>query len=181
MYILLDIKNKDLREFLAFIFERDGDTFVVSRTHNLGKLLCSTYRRSDLPVKYQVNESTVRLKLPIADSTKSADKSYIYYSREDMAAINDLLKVFFNIDFDSYYLKGKKLNLPQKEIIEAYLYTRFITTVGDKFEMLKKKQYRDEELILNKKRKSLRNRAFYLHEKIENSLLEIINDSITNS
>ena len=166
MDIQLLITKPLLRAYLDFLFTPNSSgTYSVSRTSDFGKVLCSFVRYTR--EKPEHVPEAVGFTLPKTDGLKNAPNYYMYYSREDHIRINDLLEVFFHIDFDRYYLKGKKLGLLQKDIIESFIISRKLTNLMHDYETLKKKEYREELRLLKEMCSTLLSKAYYRNEKIE--------------
>ena len=90
--------------------------------------------------------------LPILLSTTSAypkaPHRFLYFTRDDITRINDLIEVLFNIDLDRYYLRGLKLGYLQREVIESFIIDRGLVTLLHDHETLKKRQQRSELALL---------------------------------
>jgi hypothetical protein len=173
MDIQLTISKPLLLAYFDFLFPKDDSgIYTVGRASDFGKVLCSFVRyTSEKPNNLP---SAVQLTLPRSDGLKNAPNYYLYYSREDIVRINDLLDVFFHIDFDRYYLKGKKLGMLQKDIIESFIVTRKLANLLHDHETLKKKEYRDEMKLLKQRCNMLVRKAYYRNEKIERGMEDIL-------
>lgn len=169
MDIQLEIKKELYREYLDHLFELLPDgSYKVTRECDFGKALCSFVRYSSQ--KPDPVLGAVSLTLPDTDSLKNAKNYYCYFTREDVLRINDLLDVYFHIDFDRFYFNGRKLGIMQKDIIESFIVTRKLTNLLGDNEMLKKRQYREEMQMMDRRIKELVNKAYYRNERIELSL-----------
>jgi hypothetical protein len=168
MTIHLSIRKELYRDYFIHLFPTDpSGALQITRDSDLGKLICALVRYSDFPVKDQIPEDAIQIKLPATNSLRIAQDRFLFLSREDQLRINDLIEVFFNIDFDRYYLKGLKIGLQQKEIIESFIVTRKLTRLMSDNETLKKRQYRQELDLLKERVEQLRQRAYYRNQKIE--------------
>lgn len=169
MRVKLSIPKVLYRDYLNALFQRESDgSFLVSRECDFGKLICSRVRYSNLPVSQDLpDDSTVVLILPKSRPLATAPGHYLYFTKEDQAKLQDALEALFNIDFDGYYLRGKKLEMQQKEIIEAFIVTRNLLCLVGNAEMLKKRQYRDGLDNRKKLLEVLIARAYYRHERID--------------
>ncbi|GAB2994036.1 hypothetical protein GCM10027284_09030 [Cyclobacterium sediminis] len=173
MDIQLVINKPLLRAYFDFLFTQDeSGNYGIGRASDFGKILCSFVRYTSQ--KPEPIPEAVNLTLPKSDGLKNAANYYMRYSREDLIRINDLLEVFFNIDFDRYYLKGKKLGLLQKHIIESFIISRNLTNLMHDHETLKKKEYREELRLLKERCGMLTRKAYYRNEKIESGMQNIL-------
>jgi hypothetical protein len=109
----------------------------------------------------------VKIAIPNTSDLSTARNRFLFLDREDQTRLNDLLEIYFNIDFDQYYLKGLKMALQQKEIIESFIVSRRLTNLLSDNETLKKRQYRSELEALKCRVKQLQNRAYHRAQKIE--------------
>lgn len=168
MYILLTIKKPLYRDYLNYLFDGQPDgSYRISKDSDFGKALCSFVRYSNIPVTEERTELTVSIHLPYTSSLSNAKNYHCYFNKEDMHRLNDLLDVFFNIDLDRYYLKGMKMGMQQKEVIESFIVSRKLTNLLSDNETLKKRQYRDELMTFKERVEILRKRTFYRNQKIE--------------
>lgn len=170
MIVLLKIKKPIFREYIHYLFALEDGSFSVFRKHDFGKMLCSLVSYSNMPIKEEVNEETLKFTLPISRATANAQNYHLYYSKEDEAKLNDYLEVIFNIDFDRYYLNGSRMGFMQKDIIHSFIISRKLTGLIGNNEMLKKRQYRSEKKILENRTEQLIKRAYYRNHAISNSI-----------
>lgn len=169
MDIQLEVKKELYRDYLAYLFELLPDgSYKVSREVDFGKVLCSFVRYSNQ--KQEAIDGATGLSLPDSDSIRSAKSYHCYFSREDTKRLNDLIDVFFHIDFDRFYLNGRKLGIMQKDIIESFIISRKLTNLLNDNEMLKKRQYREEIQLLQQRCKILTKKAWYRNERIEENM-----------
>lgn len=168
MTVLLDIKKPMLREYLHYLFAFEEGSFSVFRKQDFGKLLCSLVQYSNLPIRHEETEHTVKLTLPIGSPpTTNARNYYLYYTKEDQAKLVDYLEVLFNIDLDSYYLSGQRQGFQQKEIIQNFIISRkLVGLIGDN-ETLKKRLYRKSLKDLEKATEVLIKKAYYRNHVIQ--------------
>lgn len=168
MKIILDIKKPLYRDYLNHILEKQQDgAYKVTKDSDFGKIICSFVRYSHTPVQEEVSGDTVTIILPVTKSLGNAPNYHCYFTKEDQNRINDILDVLFNIDLDRYYLKGMKMGLQQKEILESFIVSRKLTNLLSDNETLKKRQYREELNTLRERVEILRQRAHYRNQRIE--------------
>lgn len=168
MLIHLLIKKEIYRNYFTSIFPQDDQGhFLINRETDLGKFICAMVRYSDYPVKDPVPEESIWLKLPTADSLRIGENRFLYFDREDIIRINDLIEVCFNIDFDRYYLAGVKAEFQKKEIFESFIVSRNLVNLMSDNEQIKKREYRSQMDLFRERVKQLRNMALYRDSKIK--------------
>lgn len=168
MKIILRITKPLYREYFNFIFPPSEDgSYKITRETDLGKAICGFVKYSNMPVLEELTSDHITIHLPNANSLSNAKNYHCYLTKEDQLKINDLIEVFFNIDFDRYYLKGLAIELQQKEIIESFIVSRKLTNLLSDNETLKKRHYREEIKNLKVRVEQLRQKAYYRHKQIE--------------
>jgi len=173
MDIQLTIYKDLLREYFRYLFPIDTlGRHPINRSSDLGKAICSFVRYADK--KPEPDPDALMLLLPKSDSLKNAPNYHLYFSREDLLRVNDILEVFFHIDFDRFYLNGRKLGMMQKDIIESFIVSRKLTNLMHDNETLKKREYREGLRLLKIRCRSLTKKAYYRHEKIESGMQSIL-------
>jgi len=174
MLATLSIKKDLYRDYLNYLFELSHNSYVVSRHHDFGKLLCSLVKYSSLPVVIEKDAKAISFLLPKSRPLATAGNYYLYYTEEDQQKLNDNLEVLFNIDFDRYYLEGCKQGMMQKDIIQSFVISRNLISLStDTNETLKKRQYRDRIEILKKLSEQLNQKAFYRNRLIEKAIISV--------
>ncbi|MFD2962787.1 MULTISPECIES: hypothetical protein [Olivibacter] len=173
MDVLINIKKEYLRNYLGFLFAFEDGAYSVFRHTDFGKLLVSLVKYSDKPVDHIKTEQTVRIILPKTRATRTAEKHYLYYTREDQAKLNDFLEAIFNIDFDQFFLAGVKLGVEQKEIVNDFIVNRRLTSMIGNIETIKKRSYRTTLDLQKKALDKLYKRAHYRNISITNYLRAI--------
>jgi len=165
------IKKELHKSYLNFLFEKDqNQNYKVTRLTDFGKLLTSLVRYSKTPVttlKRQPNAIFTSFVLPASRPLANAGNYYLYFTAEDQEKINDYLDAIFNIDFDRYYLNGKRTELQQQEIIQTFILSRKLTQyIGDN-ETLKKRHYREDIKLLKKYTDLLITKAYDRNNRIK--------------
>ncbi len=149
--LLLPLKKDILIDYLRFVFcaPRTGP-IELNRTEDVGKYISSMVRSSQLPVKQICPEDYQTVELIVPDSTFSTAKNhFLYFRREDIEMINDHLMADFSIFFRRFMLIGDDIGIQQKDLLEAIIAGCKIRINEQKFEMLKKKDYRYRTKIYN--------------------------------
>ena len=167
MTVKINIKNKVLYNYLAYLFNRNPDgSFRVTMKNEFGRLVVALVRRSPDEVPLEEGQFTANLLLPKNALTKNAELSYLYFTGQDAARLNVLLDTIFTLDLNSYYQKGCKKRIQKREIIEAFVVSRKL--VDDDFaETLGKRVYREELKTCRELVSSLYDKARYNNDRIE--------------
>ena len=170
MIVNFYLKNDLLKDYLKSIFFYENGIYHVTRVHDFGRLLSSLISYSDKPILK--TKENIQFLLPESPGNRTAKNKFIYIKQEDQLKLIDALNAVFNIDFDRYYLAGRKIGLQQKDIIQAFIVSRKLTALIGNIEVLKKRQYREEIILLEKRKQELLKKAQYRNEAVENSLKE---------
>lgn len=179
MIVSIYIKKQLHLDYLNYIFETDAaGNFIVDRRHDFGKLISSVVKYSKFPIK-QKRTGEIKFMLPLSRPLANAANYYLYCTIEDQLKINDYLEALFNIDFDRFYLDGKRLKFQQKDIIQSFIISRkLVNLIGDN-ETLKKRAYRDELKMLKKYNQMLNTKAYERNARIKQ--IENINNYLAIS
>jgi len=170
MIVLIDIKKPMIREYLHSQFAYEADAFSVFRHNTFGKALCAMVSKSDLPVKHEQSDKTIRIRLPNTKSIRSHRNHFLYYTNEDQLKLNDLIESLFEIDFESYYQAGIRWGMMQKDVIHNFIIQRkLVSMIGD-VETLKKRQYRKEKNAIEKVTNHLLQKIHYRDRLIKSAL-----------
>jgi len=149
--LILPLKKEILVDYLRFVFNasRTGPVHIT-RSEDIGKYICSMARSRDLPVKQIIPEEYHQVELILPDGPYSTTKNhFLFFTREDIEMINDHLMADFSIFFRRFMLIGDDIGIQQKDLLEAIIAGCRIRINEQKFEMLKKKDYRYRTKIYN--------------------------------
>lgn len=182
MTIFLPVKNALLRTYLSYLFEEVPNSpwikmYKVSAVSDFGNVCMSFVRYASKPIntpepggKFYSDHpdgSWVCLILPQSERLANAPNYHLYYNAEDVKRLNSLLQIYFDLDFDSYYLAGLTSGEKQKHIIMSFVISRKLTPLLSDTEMLKKRQYRAELDQYRKRVKIMCTRAYDRHHRIK--------------
>lgn len=169
MTIHLSVRKELHRLWLTHYFKLTPEGHVkVTRDTDLGKLICSTVKYSHLPSSEELPLGhLITFRLPTADALRLAPGRFLFFDRETQLRLNDLIEVFFHLDFDRFYLQGLKLGMKKKDVIESFIISRKLSILLSDNEQLKKRQYREELHLLKERIEQLRQKAYYRNERIE--------------
>lgn len=174
MNITLDIRKPILRLYLDHLFthvlEKEAlpnPTYKVTKSNDFGSMLCSFVRYTTKKPNKIPTPHTVHFQLPQDDSLSNARNYHLYYTAEDQLKLNDLLRNYFNLDLNRYYMAGLRQQVQKKEIIRSFIYSRKLSRLLSDNETLKKRLYREELKDLDNLVNKLRLKAYRHNETIE--------------
>ena len=163
-----------LADYLGYLFRPDRDGVLqVSVTSSTGKLLLALAKCSDGPMELS-GDGVVCLALP-EHHLSSLKNRFLYYTKEDTVRLNLALRAEFDLDFEGYFRKGEALGIQKKDIIDAFIFSRGLTTETDPETLQKthatlhKRIYRRQLNNLEHVRKKLIRKAYYINESINTS------------
>lgn len=155
--ITLFLRKPYFENYLRFIFDTPEGAIIVNRDHELGKYLFSRVRYSHNKSKAESTGHPVQLILP-ANGTDCSRTNFIYYTADDMARINDFLESSAYLDLRMMIDIGNKdLKMDRKTIISIFSDTIY---GEDKYEMLKKDEYRKRKKVVDWLKKSAKNLGY---------------------
>lgn len=170
MLVKVCIHKPILRDYLNYLFTFQNGHFVVKRETEFGRSLSARIQYSKEPPAKSDAPDQVEFLMPKSRRFRNAGKKYLFVPKDDQESLNDFLEAVFAIDFDRYYLQGRKLEYKQKDIIQAFIVSRRLQAMIGDNETLKKRQYRDALKYLEKRVCALTRKAYYRNEQIERSL-----------
>lgn len=177
MTISFQADTRILADYLGYLFPPDKDGVLqVSVTSSTGKLLLAFAKCSQGPVPC-TGPDVVRLALP-AHHLSSLNNRFLYYTKEDMIRLNLALRAEFDLDFEAYFRRGEALGIQKKDIIDAFIFSRKLTTEADPDTLQKthatlhKRIYRKQLNDLEDTRRKLLRKAYYINESINTTGLE---------
>lgn len=160
MKVWIAVKNPLYRDYFLSLFPADSEgRRTITRDTDLGKAIYASVRYSQQRITEEIPEGSICIHLSKSSDYPTAPNRFLYFTREDLVRINDLLEVFFNIDLDRYYLRGLKLGMQQKEVIQSFIVERGLTNLLHDVETLKKRQYREELSLLDRQTRILLEKA----------------------
>jgi hypothetical protein len=178
--VKLPIFNPIHRNFLYGQFRQDLESpIVLDRNQDLGSYISSWIRYADTP-KIHDNETCIDVVAPIR-VTRSADKHFLNFTKEDVQKINDHIKAIYELDRERFFYSGLKQEYLQKDIIEAYIISRNLTPFfnGD-IETIKKREYREEVNLLKKMANKMRMQAYRKSKRIDSMVSDAVNSLLVN-
>jgi hypothetical protein len=143
--ITVILRKRYFENYLRFIFDTPEGPIMINRDHELGKYLFSRVRYSHLKNKTDITGCPVELILP-ANGNDCSRTNFIYYSVDDMARINDFIESSAYLDLRMMIDIGNKdLKMDRKTIISIFSDAIY---GEDKYEMLKKDEYRKRKKVV---------------------------------
>lgn len=149
--IRLFLKKPYFENYLRFIFESNEGPILINRDHEIGKYLFSRIRYSNCRTKIEHNGHSVEIVLP-ANRNDCSRSNFIYYNSDDMIRINDFIESSAYLDLRMMIDVGNRdLKMDRKTIISVFSDAIY---GEDKYEMLKKDEYRKRKKIVEWLKKS---------------------------
>lgn len=134
--IQLSLRKPFFENYLRHVFCSPEGPVKVTRTEEIGKYIYSRVRYSELPKK---GKPGVELIMPHHECDLS-QYYFIHFTEDDVVRINDYLEAMLYLDFRSNIQVGSNdMKINRKTIISIFSNLVF---GEDKFEMLKKDEYR---------------------------------------
>jgi len=149
--IQLFLRKPYFENYLRFIFESHEGPIIINRDHEIGKYLFSRVRYSNLKTKIEYTGHSVEIVLP-ANKNDCSRSNFIHYTSDDMLRINDFIESCAYLDLRMMIDVGSRdLKMDRKTIISVF--SDFVYG-EDKYEMLKKDEYRKRKKIVDWLKKS---------------------------
>jgi hypothetical protein len=167
MKIHLFIRKDLYRQYFQALFPADQHgCHLITRDTDLGKAIHASIRYSDTRPVDEVPEGSLCLRISRTSDYSKAANRFLFFSRDDISRVNDLIEVYFNLDLDRYYLRGLKLGMQQKDVIESFILDRGLVNLLQDNETLKKRIYREQLNLLQHRTAQLLDKARYRNQKI---------------
>lgn len=177
MTISFPAASRLLADYLRYLFPPDGNGVLeVTETSSTGKLMLAFAKCSQEPVQV-TGQHVVRLALPHYNMS-SLKNRFLYYAKDDITRINLALRAEFDLDFEAYFRRGEALDIQKKDIIDAFIFSRKLTseedpdTLQQTYATLHKRVYRKQLKDLEDIRRKLLRKAYYINESINTTGLE---------
>jgi hypothetical protein len=166
MRIKFRAQNQYNLDYLRYIFDaRPGEDVNITLTEDFGRMAMAMFQPCEKRDAKPDDELTVYLRLP-RHKTIAGTTHRIYYPAAMQRRLNLLLSAQFNNELNTYYAQGIALGIPKKEIIEAFMDSRRMTSV-DGIDTLGKRVYRSDVAVIRKKVEALLKKAQYNQSLIE--------------
>jgi len=156
--IQLNLKKPYFENYLRFVFEVPEGPIIINRDHEIGKYLFSRVRYSNNKAKLPpATGYQVELILP-ANGNDCSRSNFIYYSLDDMSRINDFIESSAYLDLRMMINVGNNdLKMDRKTVISIFSDTVY---GEDKYEMLKKDEYRKRKKVVEWLKKSAKQMGY---------------------
>ncbi len=144
--------------YCRYIFSTPGQQreIVISRYHDIGKLIHSNVLAKDLPVRRPFLEHPVTFILPVnPDNQHAITRHFLYCTKWGEQKIRDGIEYEFKSWVRRRFEIGYKNKLDQKEIVEAILRGLSLRENAINFDTIKKIDYRNRRRIEEMRFKSL--------------------------
>lgn len=144
--IHLALRKPSFENYLRFIFSNPKGPIKVTRCEEIGKYLYSRIRYNDYPQRKLKSGYSIELIMPDHPLDQS-DNHFIYFTEDDQIRINDYIESIAYLDFRTTVQVGSNdMKIDRKWIINIFSNLVF---GEDKYEMLKKNDYRRRKKIQN--------------------------------
>jgi hypothetical protein len=143
--IHLSLRKPFLENYLRFVFNsQEKGTIKITRCEEIGKYLYSRVRYSDYPQRKPKSQYLLELLLPDHPLDVSHNH-FIYFTEDDQVRINDYIEAIAYLDFRTTVQVGSRdLKVDRKVVINLFSNLVF---GEDKYEMLKKDEYRRRKKV----------------------------------
>lgn len=119
----------------------NSDSIKINGKIKPGKYILSRLRFSNIPVS---QSSGTELILPKTNNNKWV-KYFCYFSVDDQIQINYYIEALLDLALGRYMLKGNKLHIPNKHLLERYIYLTKQANSPSIFDQLLKSDYRSRK------------------------------------
>jgi hypothetical protein len=178
MKVHIVIRKPIYRQYFQALFPADeSGCHPISRDTDLGKAIYASVRYADQRPVDEIPPEALAIRLSKSSDYWQAAHRFLYFTRDDISRINDLLEVFFHIDLDRYYLTGIKLGMQQKEVIQSFILDRGLINLMQDNETIKKRIYREELSLLRQRTDQLLKKARYRNQQIGLTSAQIIQNN----
>ena len=170
MTVYLPIKETLLTDYIKYLFpkEKEHSCLKVSGAHPFGKLLIANISTSERPVPVPEGDNVIKLHIPKQDCTQDLADKFLYFTHGAICRLNAALKAVFDMDFHDYYQRGTYLGYLKKDIIDAFIVSRELSSV-DPGDALHKRIYRHEQKKHLSRARYLARKANYIQESLDTS------------
>ena len=118
----------------------------LSRDDTLGKFIFNRIQKSDMPQTSCLVDGWETVDINIPEATFfNIETHFIFFTRENVEAINAEIDYWYEKEFERFMFSGTKLGIEYKDLIEAFLAYVKVPFDEQKFEQLKKKDYRSRQ------------------------------------
>lgn len=153
-------------DYLRYLFKSPADGAIrISLSNDFGRMVVGMFKTSDRPVESPEGPNVVTLRLPSHWTTQAARTKYAYLTETDMQRLNMILLALFNIEIDTYYIKGIQAGMAKCDIINAFIVSRRLVTL-DYTDTLNKRIYRSTLSSLKEKAELIHRKARYHFSQI---------------
>lgn len=153
--IKLQLRKPYYEHYLRFIFQCPEGPIRVNRDEYMGKFIFSRVRYSDTPVKEA--PGSINLVLPAHGCDYSRFR-FLFFTADDMVRINDYIESMAYLDFRMMVQTGViDLKMDRKTVISVF---SDLVYGDDKYEMLKKDEYRKRKKMFQFLQKSAKELSY---------------------
>jgi len=134
---------------------KDG-SILVSRRHDIGKMIFSQVNASPFPTGKPTFENAVTFALPLSKESDLKGK-FLHIDKWGQEKIQEFVKAQFNLRAKLFFKYGHDKNYSQKRIVEAFMAGYNIRNSALSYEAVKKNDYRNRKKMLQNMAEELKN------------------------
>jgi len=189
---ILPLKKHELVAYLYDAFNiKPGETLKLTRKSFTGRFITSLRKYSDVPVVSPVPPGWIPVIIEFPKSDYStAERHFNYFTLECIEQINDFIQASFDLFFHVYFFdltdldklkdnESGEMELTKLNLVDSFVWGLNLIDIGSANETIKKREYRRELEILNKKRdrfiKKERRFRKEIYEKRKKYIKNVIN------
>ena len=141
--VKLPLRRKVYLNYLRTIFDCLDGPVIITKNHDIGRLITSLRCYSDVPVvpEWTSEYELLDVILPQSDYSKK-DRHFVYWTREFTEMINDTIEVLLNTYFGTYMFMSSQLGIQQKDALAGFQAGLNADDDDQLFDRYKKRHYR---------------------------------------
>ncbi len=148
-----------LKIFLEYIFGTDSEGIIIlTADHPIGKMINSMWSVSDLPLKDQQLNNTVKVYLPVTSSNHHISKyNFIFVTKWKQEQIQMFIEAQYDLYLREMFTTGRECGFSKEKIIEAVLIDLNQRKNFFTYDQLKKFDYRNRRKIIENVQRMIKN------------------------
>lgn len=168
MEMWISIETELLRDWFVWAFppKIKGGPCQVSSISSIGKLMVAYATTASTPQPKPEVGYVIEVKLPsMGNITRSLENHYLFINKSQTQRLNLALRAEFDLDFRGYYRRGLEMDIPKKDIVQAYILSRHLSDLS--FDTLHKRIYRRDIKALGALAKKLTQSLYQIDRAID--------------
>lgn len=174
MTVFFKAENAMLTDYCRYLFpqEEEGGPNVVNGRAIFGRMLIGSCRICEAQPAKPNGDNVIQLRFGESHGTQRFRDKFLFFTSGDMAALNLALKAVFDLDLNTYYQYATALGFEKKDIIDAFIVSRGLST-HDPGDALHKRIYRREQKKHQQLSALLLRKVKYINEALDTSGLKM--------